>query len=145
MLIGEYTHSLDAKNRLSLPAKFRKELGNKVVITNGLDACLFVFSLKQWNTFSQEISQLSFAQADKRKFTRFMLGGATEAEVDSMGRILIPDFLKEFGKLKNKIVVTGVHSRVEIWSEKAWDDYKQTVQKDIDVLAEKLGEVGALN
>jgi len=144
MLIGEYTHSLDAKNRLSLPIKFRKELGNKVVVTNGLDACLFVFSLKEWTSFSSELSRLSLVQADKRKFSRFMLGGAVEVDVDSMGRILIPDFLKEFGKFKNKVVLTGVHSRVEIWSEKAWSDYKKAVEKDIDVLAEKLGEVGAL-
>jgi MraZ protein len=145
MLIGEYTHTLDDKNRLSLPAKFRKELGSKVVVTNGLDACLFIFSVKEWASFSEELSKLSLVQGDKRKFTRFMLGGATEVEVDSIGRILIPDFLKEFGKLKNKVVVTGVHSRAEIWSEKAWSDYKRAVQKDIDVLAEKLGEVGALN
>lgn len=145
MLIGEYTHSLDAKNRLSLPAKFRKELGQKIIVTNGLDACLFVFSLKEWQKFSGDLAQLSLVQGDKRKFTRFMLAGATEVEVDSIGRILIPDFLKEFGKLKNKVIVTGVHSRVEIWSERAWDDYKKAVQKDIDVLAEKLGEVGALN
>ncbi len=145
MLIGEYTHTVDAKNRISLPAKFRKELGNKVVITNGLDSCLFIFSLKEWTQFSLEISKLSLVQGDKRKFTRFMLGGASEVEVDSIGRILIPDFLKEFAKLKNKVVLAGVHSRVEIWSERGWSDYKKGVEKDIDVLAEKLGEVGALN
>ncbi len=145
MLIGEYTHTVDAKNRISLPAKFRKELGNKVVITNGLDSCLFIFSLKEWTQFSLEISKLSLVQGDKRKFTRFMLGGASEVEVDSIGRILVPDFLKEFAKLKNKVVLAGVHSRVEIWSERGWSDYKKGVEKDIDVLAEKLGEVGALN
>lgn len=145
MLIGEYTHTVDAKNRISLPAKFRKELGSKVVITNGLDSCLFIFSLKEWSQFSLEISKLSLVQGDKRKFTRFMLGGASEVEVDSIGRVLIPDFLKEFAKLKNKVVLAGVHSRVEIWSERGWSDYKKGVEKDIDVLAEKLGEVGALN
>src|SRR3989344_2122463 len=124
MLIGEYTHALDAKNRISLPAKFRKELGSKVVITNGLDACLFIFSKKEWTKFSEELSKLSLVQGDKRKFTRFMLGGATEVELDSIGRILIPDFLKEFAKLKNKVVITGIHSRAEIWSEKAWGEYK---------------------
>ncbi|MEK7567811.1 MAG: division/cell wall cluster transcriptional repressor MraZ [Patescibacteria group bacterium] len=145
MLIGEYTHTVDAKNRISLPAKFRKELGNRVVVTNGLDSCLFIFSLKTWSIFSGELGKLSLVQGDKRKFTRFMLGGASEVEVDSIGRILIPDFLKEFAKLKNKVVLAGVHTRVEIWSEKNWTDYKKGVEKDIDVLAEKLGEVGALN
>ena len=144
MLIGEFTHTLDDKNRLSLPAKFRRELGKKVIVTNGVDSCLFVFSTKEWEKFSSQISGLSLVQGDKRKFTRFMLGGATEAEVDSLGRILIPDFLKEFAKLKNKVVVTGVHSRTEIWSEKNWSAYKKGVEKDIDILAEKLGEVGAL-
>lgn len=145
MLIGEYTHTLDAKNRLSLPAKFRKELGNKVIITNGLDTCLFVYSLKEWEKFSSDVATLSLTQADKRKFSRFILGGAVEADVDSIGRILIPDFQKDFAKLKNKVVVTGIHSRVEIWSEKQWGDYKKNVEKDIDVLAEKLGEIGGLS
>ncbi len=144
MLIGEYTHSLDDKNRVSLPAKFRKELGSKVVVTNGLDSCLFVFSEKEWKKFSEDLAKLSLVEGDKRKFTRFMLGGATEADVDSAGRILLPDFLKDFAKLKSKVVVAGVYSRAEIWSEKAWSDYKKGVEKDIDVLAEKLGEVGAL-
>lgn len=145
MLIGEYRHSLDVKNRISLPAKFRKQLGHRVVLTNGLDACLFVFSLAEWEKFSAELAKLSLVQGDKRKFTRFMLGGAVDAEVDGAGRILIPDFLKEFAKLKTKAVVAGVHSRVEIWSERAWEEYKRNVEKDIDVLAEKLGEAGALN
>ena len=145
MLIGEYTHTLDAKNRISLPAKFRKELGKKVVVTNGLDNCLFVFSLDSWLAFSDQLGKLSLVQGDKRKFSRFMLGGAFETEVDAIGRILIPDFLKDFASLKTRVVLTGVHSRVEIWGEKQWSEYKKQVEKDIDVLAEKLGEAGALN
>ena len=88
---------------------------------------------------------MSLVEGDKRKFTRFMLGGAVEADVDSAGRILLPDFLKDFARLKSKVVIAGVHSRVEIWNEKTWDDYKTNVEKDIDVLAEKLGEIGALS
>lgn len=145
MLIGEYRHSIDDKNRVSLPSKFRKTLGSKVIITNGLDSCLFVFASSEWERFSGEIAKMSLVEADKRKFTRFMLGGAVEVEVDSSGRILLPDFLKDFARLKSKVVLAGVHSRVEIWNEKAWDDYKANVEKDIDVLAEKLGEVGALS
>ncbi len=144
MLIGEYTHSLDDKNRVSLPSKFRKELGGKVVVTHGLDTCLFLFSLAAWKKFSEQLASLSLVQGDKRKFSRFMLGGAVEADVDSIGRILLPDFLKEFANLKNKVVLTGVHSRVEIWNDKAWGEYKKSVEKDVDTLAEKLGEVGAL-
>ena len=144
MLIGEYTNTLDVKNRVSLPAKFRKELGRKVVITNGLDACLFVFSEEKWKSFSDKLGKLSFVESDKRKFNRFLLGGAVEADVDQIGRILIPDFLKSFAKLGTKIVFAGLHDRVEIWDEKAWSVYKKRVQNDIDVLAEKLGEIGAL-
>lgn len=144
MLIGEYRHTLDDKNRVSLPAKFRKELGSTVVVTHGLDTCLFVFSLPGWEKFSGDLAQLSLVQADRRKFSRFMLGGAVETEVDSAGRILIPDFLKGFAELKTKVVIAGLHSRAEIWSEDRWGAYKGAVEKDIDVLAEKLGEVGAL-
>lgn len=144
MLIGEYTHTLDEKGRVSLPAKFRKELGKKVIITHGLDTCLFMFSEGEWKKFSEKLSELSLVQGDKRKFSRFMLGGATEADVDGAGRILIPEFLTEFAGLKNKVVLAGLHSRVEIWSERAWNTYKRGVEKDIDVLAEKLGEIGAL-
>lgn len=144
MLIGEYRHTIDDKNRVSLPSRFRKSLGSKVVVTNGLDSCLFVFGEKEWQKFSLDIAGLSLVEGDKRKFTRFMLGGAIEADIDSAGRILIPDFLRDFAKLKSKVVITGIHSRVEIWSEKNWDEYKESVSKDIDVLSEKLGEIGAL-
>lgn len=144
MLIGEYTHTLDNKNRVSLPSRFRKELGKSVVITNGLDMCLFIFSLKEWGKFSEKLSQLSLVQGEKRKFNRFMLGGATEVPIDGAGRILIPDFLKNFASLNERVVIAGLHSRAEIWSEDTWNKYKKGVGKDIDLLAEKLGEVGAL-
>ncbi len=144
MLIGEYTHSFDEKNRVSLPARFRKELGKKVIITNGLDSCLFLFSEPEWQKFSEKLAELSLVSGDKRKFSRFMLGGATEAEVDQAGRILVPEFLKQYAKLGEKIVVAGVHSRAEIWNEGAWKAYKRSVEKDINILSEKLGEVGAL-
>ena len=144
MLIGEYTHTLDAKRRLSLPSKFRKEVGKKVVVTNGLEGCLFVYSVKQWEKVTEKLTELSLGQANTRDFNRFMLGGAVESEVDSIGRILIPDFLKDFANLKNKVSVIGVHDRIEIWNEKAWSGYKNRIEKQADVLAEKLGEIGAI-
>ena len=144
MLIGEYTHTLDAKRRLSLPSKFRKEIGKKVVVTNGLENCLFVYSVKQWEKVTKKLTELSFGQANTRDFNRFMLGGAVESEVDSIGRILIPDFLKDFANLKGKVSVVGVHDRIEIWNEKAWSGYKSRIEKQADVLAEKLGEIGAI-
>jgi len=144
MLIGQYAHTLDPKKRLSLPSRFRKELGRRVVVTNGLDNCLFLYPLKEWERVAQKLGDLPIGAAGSRGFNRFMLAGAHEVEIDSAGRILIPDFLKEFAGLKEKVVLAGVHTRVEIWDEKAWVSYKRRVEKDADMLAEKLGEVGAL-
>ncbi len=143
MLLGEYTHTLDPKKRLSLPAKFRKELGKTVVLTHGLDKCLFLYSSKQWEKIAGKLSSLSMGQTDTRGFSRFMLAGAVEAEIDSLGRILVPDFLKEFAGLDSKVVVTGVHDRAEIWDSSRWSEYKARVSEQADALAEKLGEVGA--
>lgn len=144
MLIGEFTHTLDTKKRLSLPSKFRKQFGKKVIVTKGLDNCLFVYSLKEWGKISQRLSELSIGQSDTRGFNRFMLAGAVEIEVDSVGRILIPDFLKKFAQLTDKVVFAGIHNRVELWNEKAWSLYKKRIEKQADQLAEKLGELGVL-
>lgn len=144
MLIGEYTHTLDAKKRLSLPAKFRKELGKRVVITKGLDHCLFVYSLKEWKAITEKLAGLPIGQADTRGFNRFMLSGATLVDIDNLGRMLIPDFLKEFAGLKEKVIISGVHARVEIWNDKRWDQYKRRIEKQADIMAEKLGEIGAI-
>ncbi|HEX9608993.1 MAG TPA: division/cell wall cluster transcriptional repressor MraZ [Candidatus Paceibacterota bacterium] len=144
MLLGEYVHLLDSKKRLSLPSKFRKELGRKVVVTRGLDNCLFLYSLPEWEKISGKLGNLSFAQADTRGFNRFMLSGAVETDVDKAGRILVPEFLKEFAGLKNKIVIAGIHNRVEIWDERVWRLYKQRIEKQADEMAEKLGEIGVL-
>ena len=144
MLIGEYIHTIDEKNRISLPVKFRKEMGKKIIITPGLDQCLFVFTTKEWEKVSKRLSDtdsdLSFLKADKRSFNRFMFGRASEVEVDSIGRILIPDFLKDRINLKDKAAVIGVEDRVEIWNDKTWSQYKEVVEKQADQLAEKLGD-----
>ncbi len=146
MLIGEYIHTIDEKNRVSLPAKFRKELGKKIIITPGLDSCLFIFTTKEWAKVSKRLSDtesdLSFLSADKRSFNRFMFGRAAEIEVDSIGRILIPDFLKERIGLKGSAAIVGVEDRVEVWNEKTWSEYKVKVEKEADQLAEKLGREG---
>ncbi|MEK7614045.1 MAG: division/cell wall cluster transcriptional repressor MraZ [Patescibacteria group bacterium] len=144
MLIGEYIHTIDDKKRLSLPAKFRKELGKKIVITTGLDKCLFVYTEARWQKMAERLSGLSMGQADSRSFNRFLLGGAVEAEVDALGRILIQDFQKEFADLKTRVVIVGVHNRLEIWNDKAWGEYKSRMEKQADVVAEKLGELGAI-
>lgn len=144
MLIGEYIHTLDVKKRLALPAKFRKELGKKVVITHGLDNCLFVYPMKTWQKVSDKLAQLPMGQADTRGFGRFMLAGAVESDIDAIGRVLVPDFLKDFAKLETQVAVIGVHDRVEIWNKTTWTEYKGRIEKQADALAEKLGEVGIL-
>ncbi len=144
MLIGEYKHTLDPKKRLSLPSKWRKELGKKLVITRGLDNCLFVYPKKEWEKITEKIGQLPLGQADTRSFNRFFLSGAVEVEIDSVGRILVPDFLKSFATLDTKVVLAGIHDRIEIWDENKWEAYKRTIENKADALAEKLGEVGVL-
>jgi MraZ protein len=144
MLIGEYKHTLDPKKRLSLPSKWREELGKKLVVTRGLDNCLFVYPLREWEKITEKIGQLPLGQADTRSFNRFFLSGAVEVEVDSVGRILVPDFLKDFAKLASNVVLAGIHNRIEIWDEEAWTSYKRTIESQADALAEKLGEIGVL-
>lgn len=144
MLIGEYKHTLDDKKRISLPSKFRKEIGKKIVITHGLDQCLFIYSMTEWKEISKKIGELGMGQADRRGFNRFMLAGASEISVDSVGRILIPEHLRDFAKVKSKVVFTGVYNRIEIWDDKLWKQYKEKVMKGADDMAEKLGDIGAL-
>jgi MraZ protein len=144
MLIGEYIHTLDEKNRMSLPAKFRSELGKKVVLAPGLDKSIFMFTVKEWEKIASRLGENSMLQADNRSFNRFMFGGAVEVDVDGSGRILVPDFLKDRASLKKTVAVIGVQNRVEIWNEKIWADYKAVVEKEADQLAEKLGGVGVL-
>lgn len=144
MLIGEYTHTLDIKKRLSVPSKWRTELGGTVVLTRGLDNCLFVYPLKEWQKITEKIGQLPLGQADTRSFNRFFLSGATEVEIDKNGRILVPDFLKDFAKLDTKVVLAGIHDRVEIWDEDRWVAYKAQIEAEADALAEKLGDIGIL-
>jgi len=144
MLIGEYKHTLDIKKRLSLPSKWRKELGSSLIVTRGLDNCLFVYPQKEWQTITQKIGQLPLGQADTRGFNRFFLSGAVEVEVDSVGRILVPDFLKDFAGLETKVVLAGIYDRVEIWAENKWEEYKRRIESQADQLAEKLGEIGVL-
>ena len=145
MLIGEYTHTIDDKNRVSLPSKFRSLMGKKIVITPGLDQCLWVFTTKEWEKIANKLSEnSSILSADMRSFSRWMFGGATEVEVDNIGRILVPDFLRERANLKTKVVLIGVQNRVEIWNEKSWGDYKKQVEKGADGLAEKLSGLGIM-
>lgn len=142
MLIGEFTHTLDIKKRLAIPARFRKELGEKAILTRGLNNSLFLYSQEKWQKLTEKLSQLPVGQADTRSFLRLMFAGAVEVELDQLGRILIPDYLKSYADLKQRVTIVGVYDRLEIWGEDRWEHYKAEVEKNTDMIAEKLGELG---
>lgn len=142
MFLGEFTHSIDAKKRLAIPAKFRSELGQKAVLTIGFDKCLFLFPQKEWEDLANKMSSLPLGQTDVRELNRLMLAGAAEVEFDGLGRVLVPDYLMKFAGLKKKAVVAGLFNRIEVWDEVKWNEYKLKAQKNIGNLAEKLGELG---
>lgn len=144
MLIGEYKHTVDDKKRISLPSKFRNELGKKIIITRGLDNCLFIYTPSEWKSIMEKLGNLGMGQSETRGFNRFMLAGASEVSVDSVGRILIPEHLRYFASIKNKVVFAGVYNRIEVWDDKAWTQYTSQVVKNADNMAEKLGDIGAL-
>ena len=142
MLIGEYSHTIDAKKRLAVPSRLRKELGERAVLTRGLDNCLFLYPESEWQKLTARLGELPVGQANTRSFLRLMLAGAVEVELDQLGRILIPDYLKSYAELKQKVVITGVYNRLEVWDEDRWRAYKGEVEKNTDMIAEKLGELG---
>jgi len=142
MLIGEYKHSIDPKKRLAIPSRLRKELGDKAVITRGLDNCLFIYPMKEWQKLVDKLSNLPIGQKDIRNYNRLILAGASEVELDSLGRILVPDYLKNYAQLKKNVVIAGVYDRLEVWDENKWEIFKQQTEKEVDSMAEKLGERG---
>ncbi|OHB57769.1 MAG: cell division/cell wall cluster transcriptional repressor MraZ [Planctomycetes bacterium RBG_13_44_8b] len=142
MLLGEYTHNLDAKGRMAIPAKFRQHLNAGAIITRGLDRCLFVFSSKEWENLAQKLIALPLAQANSRAFARLMLAGAIDCELDKQGRILIPNYLKEYAGLKKQAIVAGLYNRMEVWDSEAWKQYKNKTESQSDEIAEKLSELG---
>ena len=142
MLIGEYNHTIDTKKRLAIPAKLRKEFGERAIITRGPNSCLFLYPQEQWQKMTEKLSQLSLGQGDTRGFSRLMFSGAMEVELDQLGRALIPDYLKQYAGLRQRVTIVGVNDRLEIWDDERWIAYKNEVEKNMDMTAEKLGELG---
>ncbi len=138
--MGEYNHTIDAKGRLIIPSKFRDSLGDEFVVTKGLDGCLFVYDNKEWSAFEEKLKSLPLTNKDARQFVRFFLAGATLAEVDKQGRILVPANLREFAGLEKEVVLVGVASRVEIWSKARWEDTAS--YDDVEEIAEHMAELG---
>lgn len=130
VLIGEYEHSLDAKGRLIMPAKLREDIGEKFIVTKGLDGCLFAFSLAEWTNFEQKLRTLPISNKDARLFTRFFFAGAIDCEIDKQGRFLISSNLREFAELTKDVVIIGMDSRIEIWSKEKWQKCDDDISAD---------------
>ena len=144
MLIGEYEHSLDSKNRLILPSKLREDLGEKFIISKGLDGCLFGFSMKEWDNFEEKLKTLPLTNKDARDFVRFFLSGAVECAADRQGRFLIPSNLKEYAMLDKEVVLTGVGTRIEIWDKDKWKKYTSEENISADQIAANMANLGML-
>ncbi len=140
MLIGEYTHNLDAKGRISVPAKFRTELGSSAIVTRGLDKCLFLYPKAEWESMATKLASLPISSSASRSFSRMMLSGAMEVEIDKQGRALLPGYLREYAGISGHVMVTGVFNRAEIWDKKAWDAYSKESAGSVEANAEKLTE-----
>ena len=140
MFMGEYNHTVDAKGRLIVPAKFREALGEEFVVTKGLDGCLFVYPMEEWKNIEEKFRNIPLTTKDARKFSRFFFSGAATCEVDKQGRILIPTVLREFAGLQKDAVLAGVVNRIEIWSKERW--MEESEYDDMDEVAEHMAELG---
>lgn len=142
MFIGEFTHIIDEKNRLMIPVKFRSALSSGLVVTRGLDGCLWVYPKEEFEKLAGNISKLPITQANSRNFSRLMLSGAMDLELDKIGRILLPPYLKEYSQIKNQVVMAGVYNRIEIWPAANWNKFKADMEKNSTEIAENLSDTG---
>lgn len=142
MLIGEYGHSVDPKGRLIMPAKLREDIGEKFVITKGLDGCLFAYSLTEWKNFEEKLRSFPLTNKDARALVRFFLAGAMECEIDKQGRFLISGNLREFAGVEKEVVIIGVLTRLEIWSKEKWMEYSEKENKQADEIAQNMADLG---
>ena len=140
MFMGEYNHSVDAKGRLIVPAKFREQLGEEFVVTKGLDGCLFVYPQEEWKHIEDKFREVPLTTKDARKFSRFFFAGAASCEIDKQGRILIPGVLREYAGLEKDVVLVGVLSRIEIWDKRKWEE--SNTYDDMDEIAEHMADLG---
>ncbi|WAM34958.1 division/cell wall cluster transcriptional repressor MraZ [Caldicellulosiruptor morganii] len=142
MLIGEYKHVVDNKGRVTLPSRFREELGDRFILTKGLDNCLFGYSLKEWAVLEEKLKKLPLTNKEARAFLRFFFAGACECEVDRQGRILIPQNLREYASLQKEVFIIGVMTRIEIWSEENWKREMADESLSVEKIAQKMEELG---
>lgn len=142
MFMGQYQHSIDAKGRLIVPAKFREDLGEHFVVTKGLDNCLFAYPREEWKVFEEKLKQLPLTNTGARKFVRFFFAGAVECELDNQGRIMVPTHLREYAGLKKDIVSIGVNNRIEIWNKESWNSYSNEEDYISNELAFEMENLG---
>ena len=142
MLIGEYEHSLDAKGRLIMPSKLRESIGEKFIVTKGLDGCLFGFSKQEWTNFEEKLKTLPLTNKNARDFVRFFLSGATECEIDKQGRFLVVANLRQYASMEKDVVIIGVGTRIEIWDKKKWEEYNSEENISADAIAENMTLLG---
>ena len=142
MFIGEYNHTLDKKGRIIIPSKFRPNLGDKFIMTKGLDNCLFIYPMGEWEKFEDKLKTLPLTNRDARAFVRFFFAGATECSLDKQGRILIPANLRSHSNLEKDAIVIGVSTRIEIWSEDDWEDYTNDDNLSYESIAENMADLG---
>jgi len=142
MFIGEYQHNLDQKGRLAIPVKFRAELKKGAVVTKGLDNCLFLYPKSEWQKLAKRLVTLPISKANTRAFSRLMLAGAMDVDIDKQGRIMLPDYLRKYAGLSKKSIIAGLYNRLEIWNEVTWEKYKNSTEKESGDIAEALGELG---
>ncbi len=142
MFIGEYSHTIDVKGRLAVPAKWRGQLSDGVVVTRGLDGCLFLYGRSEWDVLAKKVAALPLSQKQSRAFARLLLAGASDAELDGQGRIIIPEHLRQFANLKHHVTVAGLYNRAEVWDEDAWHTYRARVESTSVDIAEGMGSLG---
>lgn len=141
VFIGEYQHCLDEKGRVTVPSKYRDQLGEHFILTKGLDGCLFIYPLDEWNLFEQKLKNLPLTNMNARKFIRFFLSGAVECSPDKQGRILIPNSLRVYSEIEKDIVFIGMSNRIEVWSQMKWDAYNNQ-ELDMELIATQMEELG---
>jgi MraZ protein len=142
VFLGEFQHTIDEKGRLAVPAKFRAPLSDGLVVTRGLDRCLYLWTIEQWQQMAERLAKLPMMQGDARRVARHFFSGAVDVKLDKLGRIILPQFLREYAGLGDEVVVVGVYSRIEIWSKDGWGGERSLAEDQSAVFAEHLGDVG---
>ena len=142
MFIGEYSHKIDNKRRVAIPAKFREKLGGKAVIAKGIDNCLVLYPLESWKEEAEKLENIPSGKRAARTYARVKLASASDVKIDKTGRILIPDYLTKYANLEKKVILAGLYNRIEIWDKETWEEYKEKTSDEVGDMAERLKELG---